>query len=235
MTLKQLLPKLTAILSSLNILGKKPGPEKQEDSEKENSEPFNPPEEPQDMPSLNSSKGKRMAFRAEYGPIINSVASQLGVNANDLTLLIRFETAGTFDPQIKNPYSSARGLLQFTDAAAQDLGFSTSQKLVQAYPTFESQMLGAVLPWLRRYGPYRDTQDLYMQVFYPAYRKVPAETQLASSIQKVNPGIRTVQDYIDKVRGSFVHSEEPAIAGTPMGAVIIAGALGYLWLKHKKG
>jgi soluble lytic murein transglycosylase-like protein len=45
--------------------------------------------------------------------------------------------------------------------------------------------------------PYNGTdQDLYLSVFYPAYRRKPLETALPAIVQKYNPGIKTAGDYV---------------------------------------
>jgi soluble lytic murein transglycosylase-like protein len=51
---------------------------------------------------------------AEEMFLVNGIANRLGVSYNDLLRLIEFESG--FKPDAKNPYSSARGLIQFTDA-----------------------------------------------------------------------------------------------------------------------
>lgn len=129
---------------------------------------------------------------------IIEISAALGINYNDLIKLIDFESG--FNPQAKNPYSSARGLIQFTDQSAQGLGFLNSIELVTQHPTVEDQ-LQIVGEYLSQYYPFTNQQDLYMSVFYPAYRKVHPLTNFPQSIQNVNPGIVTVQDYIDKVNG----------------------------------
>lgn len=124
------------------------------------------------------------------------ISERLGVNYSDLISLIQFESG--FDPQAKNPYSSARGLLQFTDATARSLGFEDSLHLVTAHPTVEDQ-LQIVEEYLVQFYPFTDKQDLYMSVFYPKFRNVDPGTVFPDSVQAVNPGIVTVQDYVDKV------------------------------------
>lgn len=52
-------------------------------------------------------------FTPEKAASIARVAKNIGVNPNDLAAVISFETAGTFDPSIKNKSSSATGLIQF--------------------------------------------------------------------------------------------------------------------------
>lgn len=52
-------------------------------------------------------------FTADKAKSIQAVANRLGINPNDLASVISFETGGTFDQSIKNPKSSATGLIQF--------------------------------------------------------------------------------------------------------------------------
>ena len=127
---------------------------------------------------------------------ILDISERLGINHDDLISLIQFESG--FDPMIKNPYSSARGLIQFTDSTARNLGFENSYHLVTSHPTVESQ-LQIVEEYLSRFYPFRDKQDLYMSVFYPKYRKSDPNTVFPDSVRAVNPGINTVQDYVDLV------------------------------------
>lgn len=127
---------------------------------------------------------------------ILEISQRLGVDSSDLIRLIQFESG--FDPQAKNPFSSARGLLQFTDATARSLGFEDSLHLVSSYPTVEDQ-LQIVEEYLVQFYPFSGKQDLYMSVFYPKFRKVDPGTVFPHSVQSVNPGIVTVQDYIDRV------------------------------------
>lgn len=137
-----------------------------------------------------------MAADAIRNDIIKSAASTLGVQVDALDALIRFETSDTYNPQIKNKNSSARGLLQFTDATAKGLGYSDSLDLVTTLNTFSSQMKGAVIPYLQRYAPFPTRQSLYMAVFYPAARNWPISAEFPATVQKANPNIKTVNDYV---------------------------------------
>lgn len=132
---------------------------------------------------------------------LNEVSASLGISADDLYNLINFETAGTWNPQIKNPYSSARGLLQFTDKTAQSLGYKDSLDLVTKNNSIESQLYFPVLKYLSQFKPFPTKQSLYMSVFYPKYRNVDPLTHFPDTVKKVNPGIKTVQDYINKIEG----------------------------------
>lgn len=137
---------------------------------------------------------------------IREIANKIGTKPEWLDALINFETAGTYSTDIKNPYSSARGLIQITDAAARDIfGASGSKELVELYNTFDAQMDNVVLPYLQhrqRYFnsglPFNTMQSLFMAVFYPAYINKPINTEFPDSVKNVNPGINTVRDYIDK-------------------------------------
>lgn len=141
--------------------------------------------------------------REEMRAKIEEVAQTIGTNAEWLDALINFETGGTYSPTIKNPMSSARGLIQITDGAARDIGFDSSLDAVNRYPTFNAQMDNVVLPYfvmqINRHGPLDTKQRLYMSVFYPAYMDNPPDTTFSDSIRAVNPGIDTVQDYVNFV------------------------------------
>jgi hypothetical protein len=158
--------------------------------------------------------------------LIANAAAQLGVEADALYNLIKFETANTFDPQIANPYSSAKGLIQFTDSTAQGLGFSDSQDLITKLPDFSSQLEKAVVPYLAKYRPFTSRQSLYMAVFYPAARNWSPDTLFSSAVQAVNPGIQTVQDYINKV-------EQGKGKGIALVALALVSAAIFILLKMK--
>ena len=128
---------------------------------------------------------------------IEAAARRLNVPVLWLRNIIRFES--NFNPQAKNPYSSARGLLQFIDKTAAGLGYADSLDLVTKNPTFEGQIDNAVIPYLEPFGPFNTPQSLYLSVFYPAARSWPLDKQFPKWVQDVNPGIVTVRDYVEKV------------------------------------
>lgn len=150
---------------------------------------------------------------------IIDISERLGINHEDLISLIQFESG--FDPMAKNPYSSARGLIQFTDATARSLGFEDSLHLVTAHPTVEDQ-LQIVEEYLVQFYPFRDKQDLYMSVFYPKYRKADPNTVFPDSVRAVNPGITTVQDYVN-----FVESKKK------LNYFVILGIVAALFIIYK--
>ncbi len=128
---------------------------------------------------------------------LSEVAKALDVDVLDLFNLITFESS--WNPQAKNPLSSAKGLLQFTDSTAQSLGYKDSLDLITKNKTIESQLYFPVLQYLTKYKPFPTKQSLYMSVFYPVARYWPSTKHFPESVKKVNPGITTVQSYIDKV------------------------------------
>lgn len=67
--------------------------------------------EPKPLPTRQGYSSK--AFTPEKAAAISKVAKNIGVNPNDLAAVISFETGGTFDPNKRNPNSSATGLIQF--------------------------------------------------------------------------------------------------------------------------
>lgn len=165
---------------------------------------------------------------------IQEIANRLGTDPRWLDALINFETAGTYSPTIQNPRSSARGLIQVIDKTAQDeFNATDSLTLVNTYPTFESQMENVVYPYLAKYAPFATKQELYMSVFYPKYRKVDPDTVFPENVQKANPGIVTVQDYVDFVDRRV--KQDKLVLGkgaVNIGIILIAGVVGYFLMRR---
>ncbi len=161
-------------------------------------------------------------------------ARALGVQPSWLEALINFETAGTWNPQIKNPLSSARGLIQFMDATAKAMGYAGgSAELVAKHPTIESQLAGPVLAYLKPYMPFKTKQEFLLSVFFPAYRKAALDTVIHANdpaarekFQKANPGIVTVGDYVGKLERAFSKSfaKGQAKAGAGLALLALVGA-----------
>lgn len=58
---------------------------------------------------------------------VESMAARLDTRPEYIMAVMSFETGGTFSPSIKNPVSSATGLIQFLSSTAQGLGTSTAE------------------------------------------------------------------------------------------------------------
>jgi hypothetical protein len=150
------------------------------------------------------------------------ISARLNASPDELYRLIRFESK--WNPKAKNPRSTARGLLQFTDSTAQSLGYKNSLDLVNKNPTVTDQLF-VVEKYLARYAPFSGKQSLYMSVFYPAARKWNPAQQFPAAVQAVNPGIRNPSDYIRLVDGATV--AKLAIVPIIAGAVLL-----YLFLNR---
>ena len=159
----------------------------------------------------------------DHNHYIHLMADELGVEYSDLFSLIVFETAGTMDPKITNPHSGARGLLQFTNSTARTLKnrkgkyLSNAIALVNEYPTFKEQMElpthenrhgGPVYQYLARSKPYANRRELFLTVFYPSAIKWSDDREFPPGVQKINPGIVTVGDYVAQVDNLVKFTEE---------------------------
>lgn len=131
--------------------------------------------------------------------LLNNISVNLGVPADKLYQLIDFESG--WNPTAKNPRSSARGLIQFTDSTSRSLGYKNSSDLVKQLPTRISQLKNAVYPYLMKFKPYRSDQALFMAVFYPASIDWHPYTVFPESVRSANPGINTPADFINAVYG----------------------------------
>lgn len=125
------------------------------------------------------------------------VAAQVQTDGNWLIRLIDFESR--WNPQAESKTSSAKGLIQFIDSTARDLGYTSASHLIQAKPTAVKQLYGPVLQYLEKYAPLDTDQKLFMAVFYPPAMEWPIDREFPESVQAANPGIKTVRDYINKV------------------------------------
>jgi hypothetical protein len=181
--------------------------------------------------------GKKLYSEGEQIPLMNketalsNLAAALGVPVQWVDNLIQFESG--WNPAARNPYSGARGLIQFMPQTARDLGYKDADDLYNRNKTIVQQLQGPVrdyfsLPGKR--GPYPTQQSLYMAVFYPAARDWPAFTAFPDSVKKVNPGIVLVSDYVRKVNRS------PAVkTGINVAMIVLIIGGGYLLYSHLKG
>ena len=124
---------------------------------------------------------------------IVAVAKRTGAHPYDLANLINFESAGTFKSDVKNPVSGATGLIQFMPKTAIGLG-TTTAKLAQLSPV-------AQMAWVEKYlkqfsAPKGTVQGLYMSVFYPKAMRWELDREFPKIVQRYNPGITTVRDYV---------------------------------------
>lgn len=166
---------------------------------------------------------------AEEKKALANTAAAVGTTPELLYRLILAESG--WDPQAANPTSSARGLIQFIDSTAQDLGFDSSDALVEMFPDRVSQLEGPITTYLVQYGPFDSEQALYMAVFYPAAMDWPGDKEFPAWVQEANPGISTPADYVAFVRERQGLSDmQVAALVRPVGAVVLlVGAAVALW------
>ncbi|MEA2641501.1 MAG: hypothetical protein QOF51_2895 [Chloroflexota bacterium] len=100
------------------------------------------------------------AFRAE----VLAICGMLGCNPNDLMAAIAFESAETFSPSVRNPYSGATGLIQFMPTTAAKLGTSTDEL---AQMSAEEQLLYVEAYFIPFRGHLNTLADLYMAILWP--------------------------------------------------------------------
>lgn len=114
-------------------------------------------------------------FTKEKAESIARVAKNIGVDPNDLAAVISFETGGTFNPNIRNPNSSATGLIQFMAGSGGKKGLYYGMTRDQfGRLSFDEQM-----KYVERYFKERgfdgkrkrDVADTYTAVAGYGYRK----------------------------------------------------------------
>lgn len=95
------------------------------------------------------------------------IEDQIGLRAEYLMTVMAFETGRSFRPDIKNPRSSATGLIQFMEATAKRLGTTT----VELREMTAVQQLAYVYKYFKQFG--NDLSgwnlgDTYFAVLWPA-------------------------------------------------------------------
>lgn len=102
--------------------------------------------------------------------------------------------------------------------------------LVSKHPSRVAQLKGPVYDYLKAISkivPFNGTdQDLYMAIFYPAYRRKPVNMVLPDHVRAVNP-FRTAGDYINKVNSQKAYVKLTAPEWTALKDT--AGKLGLSW------
>ncbi len=109
---------------------------------------------------------------AKFKSKVAAIATRLGAETDHLMTVMAIETSKyennkvtyTFSPSIKNPNSSAVGLIQFIESTAKGLGTSTAKL---AKMTAVAQ-LDYVEKYFKPYkGKIASVADVYLAVFYP--------------------------------------------------------------------
>ncbi|KAB0886874.1 hypothetical protein FZI56_21510 [Cronobacter sakazakii] len=101
----------------------------------------------------------------EFRIAVRDVGKELSIDPNWMMAVMAFETGRTFSPYIKNPGSSATGLIQFTSGTAASLGTSTTKIARMSAP---EQIRGPVRDYFNQFkGRINGLTDTYMAVFAP--------------------------------------------------------------------
>ena len=118
----------------------------------------------------------------ELALAIAQAANDLDIDPYALANVINHESG--FNPQAKNPNSSASGLIQFMEATANRLGTTTAH--IRSLSALDQMV------WVRRYfepfGPLRSKHAVAMAVFYPrainwpSFRPFPLRVIRANSV-----------------------------------------------------
>lgn len=149
--------------------------------------------------------GKRVdkAFRERVFQLCRNLSWPVETHADFVMACIAFESAGTFSASVRNPQSSAVGLVQFMASTARALGTTTS-KLV-AMSEVEQ------LEWVERYfRPYakriKTLEDMYMSILWPAAIGRSADAVL----WKYNTGEYRVNSGLDTNKNGYITVGEAA-------------------------
>ncbi len=134
---------------------------------------------------------------------LKKVADKYGFPFEWLINLINHESAGTFNPAIKNSIG-ATGLIQFLKSTATSLG-TTTEDLSKM--TFKQQLVYVdkyLYSNLKKYltsdgkVPSNFTQgDIFMAIFYPSAIGKP-DYKFSEKVTSANGGIKTPMDYVER-------------------------------------
>jgi len=100
----------------------------------------------------------------EFLAAVENTASKFGLQASDILRVIKFETAGSFDPAQPSGTSSAVGLIQFMPDTAKGLG-TTTKALASMTRAEQMKYVDKYLaPFAGRISNF---DDLYMAIHWP--------------------------------------------------------------------
>lgn len=137
----------------------------------------------QELLFLNKVQGDRNAFEKK----VKSIAFNIGIDPNELMFIMDFETAGTFSPSIKNPGSSATGLIGFLDSTARDLGTTVEELRKMSALKQLSYVEKYFLKQKYRHGAPKDFVDTYLAVLYPISTTKDDSYRFPSDVVFSNP------------------------------------------------
>lgn len=120
---------------------------------------------------------KRLELEPRFGRAFVEMCERLGLVPDYVASVMSVESAGTFDPAIKNPSGGAVGLIQFMPSTARALGTTTEAlaamsgvEQLQYVERFFRGSVGKIRPDV--------PGDYYMSVFLPAFVGAPGDKVL---------------------------------------------------------
>lgn len=152
------------------------------------------------LPAFRDRPGSAQKFKDRVWWIADTLTKYQGrlFDANDLMACMSFESAGTFDSKVKNPKSSATGLIQFMRTTSRDVLKIPHESLAKMTPEDQLNEVYKYFKWvIDTFGPVSGVADTYMAIFRPAAVSKPAETPLfvkGTDSYAVNTGLDTNKD-----------------------------------------
>ena len=142
---------------------------------------------------------------------IEQTARAVGTDPRWLAGLISLETAGTFDPAVRNRVSKAVGLIQATKTTAERLG-TTTNELAELSAVSQLRYVRAYLDAVRlgkwpddpRPFPLDTLQRLAFSVFWLPGRDLPLSTPLPEHLRSGNEAVNVLGDYLSAVRSRIM-------------------------------
>lgn len=116
---------------------------------------------------INAQTVQEIGADADFMSEVNRVSNKFQIDPQDLLAVIALETAGTFRPDIKNPKSTAVGLIQFTEDTAKRMGTSTSALAMMTRAGQMKYVEKYFDMWNLKKGA--SAAEIYSIVFTPAY------------------------------------------------------------------
>lgn len=165
----------------------------------------------------------------EFLAEVSRVSKNIGMQDDWLLRAIEFETAGSWSPSIKNPGSSATGLIQFMANTAKSLGTTTSELAGMT----RSQQMKFVEKYLEPYkGRIKNFGDLYMAIHWPKgvgksddyvlYKKGQAPYEPNKNLDANGDGVITrgeaVQSAVNRTGGGMMTTPNTAAAEAQLSA-----------------
>jgi hypothetical protein len=119
--------------------------------------------------SVTTSQGYKLpqevAKDTEFLSAVDATSRNIGVKPEDILRVIDFETASSWSPAIKNPGSTATGLIQFLGSTAKGLGTTVDDLAGMS----RAEQMKYVEKYLTPYkGRLKNFGDVYMAVHWPA-------------------------------------------------------------------